>query len=211
MKKSSNEFKVGIFFIICMLGLMVITLKTNKVKFKKGGYNIYVVFKDIAGLEKESPVLLNGLEVGKVDDIEVVYAPEATEIKLKVWLKEGVEIRESPTVSIKALGLMGDKSLQITSLEGTRFIKPDVTLEGEPYVDMDALMDNVNQLTNEVKVLTTNLNATVGANQNEISAMVKNLESASKNLDEFSADIKSHPWKLLFKPKEKKAKPKKKN
>ncbi|MCF7878146.1 MAG: MlaD family protein [Candidatus Omnitrophica bacterium] len=199
MKKYGNEFKVGLFFLICIIGLAAITFKTGKVSFKKEGYNLYVIFNEVAGLDVKAPVMLNGYEVGEVEDVKVVSQKDRTHILLKLLIDPGVKIRINPKVSIKTLGMMGEKYIQITSHTGKGFLKPDSRLEGKPYIDMDDLIDNVNNLTEEVKKLTNNLNHTVKGNQDKISRMISNLETTSKNLEEFTADIKSHPWKLLFK------------
>jgi phospholipid/cholesterol/gamma-HCH transport system substrate-binding protein len=190
MKKYANEFKVGLFIIICILGLAYLTFSTGKVNFKKQGYNIYVVFNELAGLDKKAPVMLNGLEVGKVEDISVNYDNEKTEITLKLWIDEQAKIRQNPIVSIKTLGLMGEKYIQIASTDGSGFIAPQTVLKGESYVDLDAMMKQVQGLVDE--------------NKGNITQIVKNLEATSKNFEEFSADLKKHPWKLLFKTKEKK-------
>lgn len=68
--------------------------------------------------------------------------------------------------------------------------------------DIGILVTNVNTLTDEVKKLAGNLNYTVESNQDKISQIIANLETTSVNMEEFSADIKDHPWKLLFKEKE---------
>ncbi len=199
MKKYGNEFKVGLFIIICLLGLAFLTLSTGKLDFQKEGYNIYVAFDQVSGLDVKAPVMLNGYEVGEIEEVKVVSGEDRTKIVLKLIIEEGIKIRSNPKVSIKTLGMMGEKYIQISSYQGKGFIPAGSTLEGRPYIDMDALLDNVNNLTEEVKKLTKNLNYTVEDKQDEISRMVDNLEATSKNLEEFSADIKSHPWKLLFK------------
>ena len=107
MKKYGNEFKVGLFFVICILGLLYLSFSTGKMGIKKDGYYIYVTFNDVAGLDPKAPVMLNGLEVGKVDDIQVTYDGEDTVIVLKLWLNSEAKVRENPIVYIKTLGLMG--------------------------------------------------------------------------------------------------------
>ncbi len=204
MKKYGNEFKVGLFFVICILGLLYLSYSTGKMNIKKGGYYIYVTFNDIAGLDPKAPVMLNGLEVGKVDDIQVTYDDKDTNIVLKLWLNDEAKIRKNPIIFIKTLGLMGEKYIQISSVDGEGFIAPNTTLKGKPFVDMDLLFDNVNSLTEEVKKLSANLNYTVESNQDKISQIIANLENASSNMDEFTEDVKQHPWKLLFRTKEKK-------
>ena len=69
--------------------------------------------------------------------------------------------------------------------------------------NVDTLIANVNSLTDEVKKLAANLNYTVESNQDRITQIMKNVEGATGNFEEFSADLKRNPWKLLHKAKEK--------
>ncbi len=216
MKKINfnNEFKVGLFVIICLAGLMYLIVSTTKMNVKKGGYNIYATFNDIAGLEVNAPVMLNGLEVGKVDDINISYDNDNTLISLKLWLDSKAKVRQDAIVSIKTLGLMGEKFIQISSVGNKDFINPDTVLSGKPYLDIDALLEQAQLMTrdisNQVNKLVVNLNGTVEDNKGNVSQIIKNLEATSKNFEEFSDDIKRHPWKLLIKTKENKEKPVKK-
>lgn len=215
MRKYSNEVKVGIFFILCLLGFVYLIVSTGKLHVRDEGYHIYVVFEDIAGIEKNAPVMVNGVEVGRVRDMEVSYDEGLTQVKLKLLIQSDIKIWEDPAVSIKTLGLMGEKYIQIASPKGANFIEPGTVLQGKPSMDMDVLMgeaeglsqdiksliDNVDSLTDEVKKLAKNLNYTVEDNQDSISRMIKHFEATSENFEEFSQDVKKHPWKLLFKPK----------
>ncbi len=207
MKKYGNEFKVGLFVILCVLGLIYLTFSTGKVSLGKKGYHIYVVFNDIAGIELKAPVMLNGLEVGKVDDIKFSYDANKTEIKLKLWIDDKAKIRDNAAVSIKTLGLMGEKFIQISSVSGGNFLAPEAILEGKPYLDLDALLEQAQTMTknlsDEFNKLLVSINGTVDGNKETVSQIVKNFEATSKNFEEFSADIKKHPWKLLIKGKDK--------
>lgn len=200
MKKYSNEFKVGLFILICLFGLFYLTLRTGKLTAKKSGYYLYVTFDEVAGLGKKAPVMLNGFEVGKVEEMKVSYDDDRTIILIKLWLDSSAKIREDAAVSIKTLGLMGEKYIQITSRQGN-FVKPDSTIPGKPYTDLDSMMEQAKLLTDEAKNLAASLNYAVTDNKERVSAIVKNLESTSVNLEELSADLKNHPWKLLSKPK----------
>jgi phospholipid/cholesterol/gamma-HCH transport system substrate-binding protein len=207
MKKYTNEFKVGLFVILCLIGLIYLTYSTGKMNVKKPGYNLYVVFNDVAGLEKKAPVMLNGLEVGKVEEIKTSYDNDKTQVILKLWLEKNAKVRENPAVSIKTLGLMGEKFIQISSSQGKDFIKPDTVLQGKPFLDLDVLMEQAQSISKEisqqVNKLVASLNTTLEDNKGNINQIIKNLEYTSKNFEEFSSDIKRHPWKLLFRTKEK--------
>jgi phospholipid/cholesterol/gamma-HCH transport system substrate-binding protein len=205
--KNTNEFKVGLFVILCIFGFLYLIYSTGKLNIKKDGYHIYVVYDEVVGLEKKAPVMLNGLEVGKVEDIKVSYDNDKTQIVLKLWLDKQARVRENPVVSIKTLGLMGEKYIQISSSEGRDFVKPEAVLQGKPYLDMDELMEHAQSISKEVmdgiNKLLASINGTVEDNKQSIGQIIKNLEVSSKNLEEFSDEVKRHPWKLLFKTKEK--------
>ena len=210
-KKYGNEFKIGIFVIICLLGLGYITLRTGNFNIKKEGYNIFVVFPEVAGLEANAPVMLNGLEVGRVENMEASYDNDETCVLLKLWIDGKAKIRENPEVSIKTLGLMGEKFIQISARKGEGFVKPEDRLYAKGPTDLDQLVEraevisqNTNELLLEVRKLTENLNSTLEDNRGSVDNIIKNLEATSVNLEEFSGDIKKHPWKLLIKTKEKK-------
>ena len=183
MKKYAHEFKVGIFILLCLVGLAYLTLSTGKVKFGEKGYNIYVIFNELAGLNTKAPVMLNGFDVGKVDEIKLSYDNEKTLIALKLWLKDGVKVREGSEVSIKSLGLMGEKYIQISSSKSTNFLEPEAVIYGKPYVDIDTLVSSLNTTMDENK---------------------DRLNNTAKNFEAFSDDIRKHPWKLLIKTKENK-------
>ena len=189
MKKYTNEFKVGLFIVLALAGLFYLTYSTGKLDLRKKGWRLYAVFSEIAGLDKKAPVMLNGLEVGKVEDIQPLYNVDKTEIKLTLWLNEGVRVRENPEIAIKTLGLMGEKYIQISSYGGGGFLASETVIAGNPYVDLDSLMATINSSLDE--------------NKDGLAQIVKNMEAASKNLEEFSDDVKRNPWKLLFKSKEK--------
>lgn len=190
MKKYANEFKVGLFVIVCLAGLAYLVLSTGKITFGKKGYNIYVVFNEVAGLDEKAPVMLNGLEVGKVDDIRFSYDENETLIVLKLWLRHDVKVREDSEISIKTLGLMGEKYIQISSSKNSGFIKPETSIYGKPYADLDTLVASANMTMDE--------------NKERIAAIAKSMEATAKNFESFSDDIRRHPWKLLRKSKENK-------
>lgn len=189
----TNEFRVGLFVVLCLLGLFYMTYRTGKLDIRQKGYFITVIFKEAGGAQQKAPVMLNGYEVGKVDSIKPVYAEGKTAIAMKIWMQENAKIRQGSKFFVQMMGLMGEKYIQIVSSEEAQFIAPGSTVEGEPYVDLS--------------VLITNLNKAVDDNKGALKNTVKNFETTSQNFEEFSDDLKRNPWKLLFKTKEKPREP----
>ncbi len=189
-KKWGNEIRVGIFFILCVVGLIYMTLSTGKLHFSEEGYGVFAVFEDVSGLKKNSPVMLNGLEVGRVQELRVSSAGDKAEVTLKLFLNHGTKIWSNPVVSIKTLGLMGEQYVHIKSAAVGEIIKPGATLIGKSPSDIDALLGeaeiiakNVNDLALEVKKLTINLNEIVTENR-------ENLAKSMSNIGEITDQIK---------------------
>ena len=74
MKKYGNEFKIGLFFTLCLLGLMYLIVSTGKLNIKQGGYYIYVAFDEVAGVEgPDSRSRRVGLPHAKVERVPIVH------------------------------------------------------------------------------------------------------------------------------------------
>jgi phospholipid/cholesterol/gamma-HCH transport system substrate-binding protein len=180
--------------------------------FGKSGYRVYVLFNDISGLNKNAPVMLNGMEVGRVEDMKIAFEPEKTRIRLQMLIRKDIRIPEGPVLSIKTLGIMGEKYVHIwAKKDNGNFINEGACLEGKTPADMDAIFIEaeamakaMTELTENLKTLSVSVNESLDSNKEAINRIIANMEGTSKNFEEFSADLKAHPWKLLFKKKEKK-------
>jgi len=176
--RMTNEIKIGMLVFICIVSLLILTLKVGSFSFYKKGYNISAQFQNIDGLELYAPVRLNGFVVGLVKEIKVVYE-DVTKTILTLWLEDGVKIRQGAQVYVKTMGLIGEKYVGIMDKQEGPFLDPGALVIGEEPFELEKLLGRSEKIA-------------------------ENLESASTNLDEFSNDVKRHPWKLLFRTKEKK-------
>ena len=68
--KINNETKIGVMAVVG-IGLLVLGfnfLKGNNL-FKKNNY-IYAKYQDVQGLSKSNPVVINGLQVGRIESLD---------------------------------------------------------------------------------------------------------------------------------------------
>lgn len=194
-----NEVKVGIMVVFFLAGLIFITLRVSKDGSYQRGYRFSVEMKDVAGLELHAPVKLNGVDVGEVAKITIQYNANDTVLLLRLWVKEGVKVASDAKITVKTLGLMGEKYVSIQQSEVSSFIQPDAVIKGYDVPDLDDLMRQANVLSGQLSVLLGGVQGILVDNRESLRHIVTYLESASQNLDEFSLDVKKHPWKLLFK------------
>ena len=211
MRKMSNEIVTGIMVLLCIGLLMFFLFKTGKIGYRPQVYEYKAVFNTAGGMEKNAPVMLAGVEVGEVKNIEFDYGDE-TKIILTLVLDKAAKVRTDSTASITSLGLMGEKYIEISrGSAGMPFLQPGSTIMGEEPFQFEKLAkrgeeiaENLDIMLVDVRTLVNSLNGVVTDNKEGIDNIIEDLEVTAKNFKEFSEDIKFHPWKLLMKGKEKK-------
>jgi phospholipid/cholesterol/gamma-HCH transport system substrate-binding protein len=208
----TNEVKTGFVVILCVGILAGLTIMAGNFKLFQESYNINAVFSNSSGIEKDATVRLSGVEVGKVENVQLVYRKEGdTAILIKLELNESAKIREGAKASVTTLGLMGEKYIELTPGDtGSPFIRPGATIQGKDPIDIDAIIEQATStmavaketMTN-ISSLVKNLDNAIADNRPNIDEIMNNLRRTTDNLEEFTDDIKHNPWKLLVKGKEK--------
>ncbi len=202
----TNELKVGILVIVCLAVLAGFLYKTGSLDFSKEGYELQVLFSRVGGVQVSAPVRVAGVEVGRVTDISLC-CEEDTKVILTLWLKEGTRVRKDAVAHITALGLMGEKYIEISAgSSDAPFVNGGDKICGEDPMQLDALArkgetiaETLQETLEHIKILAENSNTVVADNKEKIDSLFSNLELTSQNFKEFSEDVKRHPWKLLSK------------
>jgi len=223
--KIKNETRIGIFVAICAVILFALTWKAGKFDFAPRGYEIIVQFKDIDGISVNAPVHLNGMEVGRVSDINIIYG-DITRVDVHLWLRANAKLHQGAKAAIKNLGFMGEKLVALTSGEdGTAFLPPGTMLIGEEPADFQKILADGQAIAGNLKsisaqiderlkvnskaiddaiqnfaAITVNVNERLQVNKEKIDMMAASLSVASRNLEDMSCDLKANPWKLLYRP-----------
>ncbi len=197
MKGISFEVKVGISILIAVLILIGMIFSIGDVYFIRPGYHIKVLFNFANGISMNAPVRLAGIEVGEIDGIRIIYDTKErrTKVELSAWIKKEVRIEEDSRAVINTLGLLGEKYLEIFPGSSEKTLK-----EGSILVGVDPI--STENMTYEVKELLDSLKTIVGRLERGEGSAGRFLtdDSIYENLEEFTADIKKHPWKLMNKP-----------
>ena len=113
-----RELKVGLLVLTALTALAVgIFLVGEESSLFKDKNRYFTKFDNVEGLAAGNPVQLNGVNVGKVDDI--VLPEKVDEELLTIWISiDGAyadRVRENSAARIKTLGLLGDKYIELTS------------------------------------------------------------------------------------------------
>ncbi len=211
-----NEVKTGLLILLCLIILAGFILAIGNFMGIEKTYELKAIFNWVSGLEKHAPVRLRGVEVGEVKDVEILYRDDETKVLLPLLLREKYKVREGTKAYISMLGMMGEKYVELTDgPPGAPFLKPGSVITGEDPAMMEELIDIGKKVATEVestmadmRSLINHLDELVVENREDIDFAIDKLKTTAANFEEFSDDIKRHPWKLLIKTREKK-KPKK--
>src|ERR1041385_7485629 len=91
MKPSYLEFTVGMFLLIGILCLSYLSIKVaRKELFDAGGYEVQAVFSNCSGLRSGSPVMIAGVEIGRVKSIGL----QDYEAKVAMLIQPGVALQK---------------------------------------------------------------------------------------------------------------------
>jgi phospholipid/cholesterol/gamma-HCH transport system substrate-binding protein len=140
MKKYSLETGVGIFVVIGLLCVAYMTVKLGKVSlFGDDYYSLYARFGSVSGLRVGNPAEINGIEIGRVEQMSIDQEKQVIMVQLKI--RKGIRVHDDASASIKTAGLIGDKYIKIEPGGAGEILKSGGTItETTSPVDVEDLI-----------------------------------------------------------------------
>jgi phospholipid/cholesterol/gamma-HCH transport system substrate-binding protein len=112
MEKSRLEMKVGLFVAIGLVLLAVLLVQFSKgTSLFRGTYSLKLHAVNVGGLKVKSGVLLSGVQVGTVSQIDLAPTGKSVTIMLKVY--KDVKIYHDARFVIEQAGFLGDQFVAI--------------------------------------------------------------------------------------------------
>jgi phospholipid/cholesterol/gamma-HCH transport system substrate-binding protein len=189
----SREVKVGAFVAagLVVAGLVVFLIGDERRAFaKKARY--YIVFEDVQGLTRGSPVRMGGVDVGQVQSVG--YVEDARDSRLRVVVdivrEEARRIRADSTATIGNKGLLGDKMVVIkVGSPSQRSLESGSTIPSEAPTDLSQLTDRLARISEKADSVMSNLEKTTGTFadpevREDLRSTVKSISHIMKSVDE---------------------------
>jgi phospholipid/cholesterol/gamma-HCH transport system substrate-binding protein len=157
-KKYRYETIVGFFVMVSLTALFIMVLIIAR---QEGLFQSYVgyqvAFKNVSGLKPGSEVLLAGVAVGSVKDI-IIEPAGKTKVTFNVISRYSDQIREDSQASIGFMGLLGDKSLDLSvGSPGKAAIPPNGPVASIEPLDMTQLLTKAGPSLENLQKLLDNL------------------------------------------------------
>jgi phospholipid/cholesterol/gamma-HCH transport system substrate-binding protein len=165
-RKRSDAFSeaiVGLFMIAVLALLVYFTIVISGVDVLKGRQKVIarVAFTSVGGLKDHDNVMYRGTKVGGVDGIDIT----PSNLIVRIEIDESVVLRESYSIAVCSLSMLGGQFLKIDEGEGEIVSLTDGILRGETPTDwmqdVSRIAKNLNELTSSehIKTIITNIEA----------------------------------------------------
>jgi len=219
--KSGLEFKVGIFVFIGLIILVIFVLMIGDFRLINIGYNFKVKFAFANGVKTSAPVRLSGVEVGEVRRVEVGYNEQTKEPEVTIftWVKKEAKIPIDSRVWVNMLGLLGEKYIEIIPGQNyNSLLAENSVIRGEDPISIQELTDLSREIALEAQTTIKDVSVTLSKLNESLDSVNIVLTQVSQgegtvgklffddslydNIEEMFDELKKHPWKLLYRPKD---------
>ena len=161
MRTLTTELKVGL-LILAGMGIAVYSsvLVTGWRPGLGDTYPLFIYFDNAAGLLAGSPVQVAGVKIGQVDVITL----EEGRAKVQVSIVRRYTVRADATATIKSLGILGDKYVEVSlGTPNQPALQDEETIRFVlPSADLDSLVENLSVILGDVQSVTGALRQTLG-------------------------------------------------
>jgi len=185
MEYRRNEIRAGVFLLLsfAILAVMIFAVSDIQSLFKKKK-EVKVLFLFSDGIEKNAPVRLSGIKIGKVTDIRV--APEkGDKIELTLSVFDDTILRRDTKAAIKTQGLVGGKYVELTGGSSqSPALEPGGLIIGEESLKVDDLTKMALDVVVKLKNIASNLDKMLGdpTLANSLKTTIENLQDVSSNI-----------------------------
>lgn len=185
--KISKEFKVG------LLGIVSITILYFGFNFLKGidlfkkTNNYYALYDNIDGLTISNPVVINGLSVGRVSNIEILQQ-KGNLVAVEVSVDSKIILSSGTVARLVNLDFLGSKAIELILGDLNDMVHDDRdTLES----DVDAgiaefLKESAGPVADNIGTTITRINAVLESfqgNSEKINATLESIQGIAESLD----------------------------
>ncbi|MGC9944104.1 MAG: MlaD family protein [Verrucomicrobiota bacterium] len=149
--KNSLETKLGIFVVLVVLAAWAIIETLGSGDFFRQGYHVSAQFETVQDLKVGDRVKMAGVEIGRVDEIELT----SNKVNVVMRLRDGALVKTDSKATIKFTGLMGQNFVAISfgsdpapqAAEGT-------ILESMEQPDLNAIMAKLDSAAGGIQNIT---------------------------------------------------------
>lgn len=162
MRRSSPPtVRVGLLVLVALalLGAAVFLIGEQQKLFRPMNH-YWIAFDSASGLQAGNPVQLNGVSVGRVEDVVLPEDPSIHQLRVKIAVdsRYAARIRKDSEARIKTLGLLGDKYVELSSgSEEVPKISDGGQVQAAPATNIDRMIASGGDAVENVVAISVSL------------------------------------------------------
>ena len=161
LMKISSEVKVG---LIGIATLVVLIWGINYLKGKnilKSNYSLNAYYEDSVGLEVSSPILMNGVKIGYIDDIELEQGASRP-IHVILHIEKEYPVSIGSTAVLFSADILGSKAVRIDPSGKREYYQHHDTIPSATDIDMiSSITGQVMPVMEQIGALAESLDSVV--------------------------------------------------
>lgn len=190
MKLVGRETKIGIFALLILLCAYfgINFLKGKDLLSSKNTY--YALYDDVSGLKTSSAVIIRGVKVGIVSDIEFDERQDG-KIRVSLNVARKYAIPQNSCAKLFSDGIMGGKAVEIVMGDGMQMLgnrdyiagRSDAGLLSSMGAGAEDLLEQINAAVRNLSSAVRNIDTLIERNSGSLTGTISNLQSVTARLD----------------------------
>jgi phospholipid/cholesterol/gamma-HCH transport system substrate-binding protein len=204
--KNTLETRLGLFVALAVLAAAIIVEMVGGIDEFRSGKHLKALFDNVQDLKVGDRVKMAGVEVGRVQDIQLTN----NKVLVVMKVRPKVEVRTDSTATIKFTGLLGQNfvALDFGTTNGVLF-KENQVIDTKEQADLSAIMQKLDNVAGGVEKITDSftgfkidtlvgpLRDFINANKDPLTATISNIQAMSSELSSQVAQGKGTLGKLI--------------
>lgn len=177
MRDTWKAAKVGLMVLAGIVATVLVYRYVDERSSGEEGYEVYALFDDAQGLITKSRVVIAGIPIGYIERISL----EGAQARVDIHINDDVELHTDATVAMRSVSILGESVLVVDpGTVGSPRLPPGGRIGNvREQVSTDEILANVNDIANNVKAVTAQLERSFGTDE-----AGQRMESALRNLSE---------------------------
>lgn len=181
----SSEAKVGFFVFIGLSLLFLLATQVGSFKnMSKEGYHIYADMDNVSGLDINSKIKANGIDIGYIEDLKI----EGNKVRVHMFIYQDIKVPSDSVVRPLQESMLGGKYVALTLGDETSLLKDGNRVKsGARMSDFNDASDAMTASANEFKLLSKEIRELLsGESRESLQMTFSNLEGITTELKKFT-------------------------
>ncbi len=183
----SKEFKVGILAIVSMTILYFGFKFLKGIDFLSTNNYYFALYEDIGGLTLSNPVIINGLTVGRVNQIEILQSHD-NKVMVEMMVDSDIKVSRGTKALLMNMDFLGSKAIELVLKDGVNayHVSGDTLISGVESGIAEFLKENASSVADDLGGTIARINEILEnfrGNNERINAIMENMQGITSSLN----------------------------